>query len=209
MYKTRFVIITPTIGRNPLRRCVSAITEQVWTDYRQIVVGDGPQESWVKEFVESHSQCIYLETLTRTNNWGCDPRNLALEKIETDYPADYIIFVDDDNVLLESALHNIHWKAISLGEPPLLCQDICFLNKYTTKYVVYPTVMPPEQTKWDGLNGIYRADVVKGLRWIPGYAHDFFFTKEAMKKAGVEDFPKVEGINGIHHLSWDTYTITP
>lgn len=204
--KTRFAIVTPTIGRRDLWRCVQSLQSQVFKDYRQIIVGDGPQSDDVKKFVSTVSEAVYLETPKQTKNFGCEQRNVALQAIEDEYPADYVLFLDDDNVLLESALYNIHWTAVNNVQPPLMYQTVCFINKFITKYILFPSAMPPEQAKWDGMNGIYRSDVVRGLRWVPGYAHDFFFTQAAITKAG-SPFIEVEGINGIHHLSWDTYAL--
>lgn len=199
----RFAIITPTIGRPVLKRCVESVRGQVIYDCHHIVVGDGPQEAWVGDYVRSMGS-LYYELPSRMRQSGTYCRNFALELIESTLSCDYVYFLDDDNMLFESAMHNVHHTANKHGNPPMLYHEICYNNVYFTKYFILPRNMPPVQGDWDGMNGIYRTDVIRGMRWEPVYSHDFLFAQEVIKRVGHSNFVQVEGIAGVHFTAWDT-----
>jgi glycosyltransferase involved in cell wall biosynthesis len=207
----RFAIITPTIGRDTLLRCLITMRRLVLNgiDYTQIVVGDGPQEQWVAEECMRDKHIYYIETPTKEGFYGTSPRNHALELIESDKLGqfDYVLFVDDDNILLEPTLYNLAATIETNNHPPLIWHEILFTNKYQTQYFVLPKGHEPlKEGDWDSLNGVYRTDVIKGLRWKPIYNHDYHFAKEATDKAGA-GWVRCDGIAGVHCLSWDTYEL--
>lgn len=202
----RFCVITPTIGRESLKRCIASLETQMYRDFVQVVVGDGPQPEWVRTYCEENMGCFaqYLETPVKEAKgaFGAAPRNFALDHLP---PCDYVCFVDDDNELLETALYQIMKAAMDNGNPPLLYQEILFTNKFMEKYVVFPKdVLLVAERGWDLLNGIYRRDVIGGTRFAPEYRGDFLFAEEITKRVNVP-WVKVAGIGGIHHLSWDTF----
>lgn len=203
MEHKRFGIITPTIGRKHLRRCVESINDQVIRDHHHIVIGDGPQDPWVRECCVANG-AKYFELPERMRESGTYCRNFALNLLETDFPCDYVMFIDDDNMLFESACHNVFHTANANGNPPLLYHEIVFSNVYFTKYFVIPRQMPPKQGDWDGMNGIYRSDMVRGLRWDAIYSHDFLFSQKVIERVGHSNFVKVDGLAGVHFTSWDT-----
>lgn len=205
-----FAIITPTIGRDTLSRCLGMMRHQVLKDfdYIQIVVGDGPQQ--IREQCEAEPHVVYMETTVKEGFYGTAPRNAALEAIEKGKFGNvaYILFVDDDNLLLEPALYNIMATIQRSNRPPLLWQDILFTNKYKTEYCIMPSGgKPVVEGDWDSLSGIYRADVIHGLRWKAVYRHDYLFALEAQVRSGGAPWVKCPGIGGVHCLSWDTYEL--
>lgn len=206
----RFAIITPTIGRDTLKRCLLMMRHQVMKehyDYVQFVVGDGPQDPQVAEWCKQESRVIYLETPTKEGFYGTNPRNVALNAIEEGRfgQFDYVLFLDDDNLLLEAALYNLVSAICVFDRPPLLWHDILFTNKYRTEYSILPVNgKPVAQGDWDSLNGVYRTDVIRGLRWQAVYEHDFLFAKEAQARVQVP-WVKCLGVGAVHCLSWDTY----
>lgn len=202
-----FAIITPTIGRDTLRRCLITMRHQILTDYLQIVVGDGHQEPWVKEECAREERVHYFETAAKEGFYGTAPRNAALELLESGALGEfgYVLFVDDDNVLLEPSLYNLREQVVNHDRPPLLWYDVLFTNKYKKQYYVIPECRKPlVQGDWDGLNSVFRADVIRGLRWKPVYSHDYLFACEASERAGYQ-WVRCEGVGAVHHLSWDTY----
>ena len=201
---TRIAIITPTIGRPSLRRCVESVMAQISHIHRHIVVGDGPQEPWVKSFCESRG-VLYHELPTKQGDFGAHARNFALDFVENNLKPDYIVFLDDDNELLMSYTYNIDETARLNNNPPLLYQPILHSGKFDTFYKILPaTDEIPSNGDWDSLNGIFRSDIIKGVRWEKEYNHDFKFALDAKELAGT-NYIKVKGINAIHHVSWDTY----
>lgn len=212
----RFGIVTPTIGRPTLRRCRESIELQVFKDFFHIVVGDGPQDERTKQLGGEH----YYEAPGPEGKlcFGAAPRNLALELIENDprYACDYVVFLDDDNVLLEPALYQINIAAATNANPKLLYQDIVFTSKFHDFYEILPRF--PDQIvdgriqngDFDLLNGIYRTDVIRGIRFKRDYTNDLWFALDVLERLEAQKLPtekigwhKVKGIGGIHHVSWD------
>lgn len=206
-----FAIITPTIGRQVLKRCLMTMEHQVHKDYLQIVVGDGPQEEWVAQECERFG-VRFIDTLKKEGFYGTAPRNKALDLIERGEFGDfrYILFLDDDNLLLEPTLYNLHGTIQAYENPALIWHEILFTNKYKTSYYVLPKCGEPmKDGDWDSLSAVYRADVIDGLRWKPVYNHDLLFAKEATLRAGGAPWVKCEGVGAVHCLSWDTYDQRP
>lgn len=203
-----FAIITPTIGRETLKRCFITMQHQVRKDFMQIVVGDGPQPEWVKQECLKYG-CRYVETEIKEGFYGTAPRNYVLELLESGALGEYkyVLFLDDDNLLLEPALYNIHETIQKHNSPPLIWHDILFTNKFQTKYFILPQGREPlKEGDWDSLNCIYRADIIRGLRWKAIYNHDWQFAREAAARAEGR-LVKCDGIGAVHFLSWDTFDL--
>ncbi len=204
----RFAIITPTIGRDTLKRCLITMKHQVYKNFLHIVVGDGPQEEWVEKATKENG-CHYFCLSKAEKYYGIAPRNAALDLIESGKLGefDYILFLDDDNILLEPALYNVNKTAVENDLPPLIWQDILFTNKFNTEYFVLPKCGKPLiQGDWDSLSGIFKSDILKGLRMKQEYAHDVLFAIEASNRAD-NKWVKTNGIGGVHFLSWDTWEL--
>jgi glycosyltransferase involved in cell wall biosynthesis len=199
----RFCIITPTIGRASLRRCFESLNSQMYRNFTHVVVGDGPQAPWVRDAC-ANVGAHYLETSAKEprGSFGAAPRNFALDRLP---PCEYVLFCDDDNVLLEPSLYRYNEEIVA-ANPPLLYQEIIFTSKYTTDYVVFPRSHDRlvVEREWDLLNGLFRRDVIGAVRFQPSYRGDYQFTKEVWERSKA---PWVwsKTIGGVHHLSWDTY----
>lgn len=202
----RFGIITPTIGRDVLKRCLLTMKHQVYRNFLHIVVGDGKQNEWVRKECEEN-QCYYFETNNADKFYGAGPRNAALDLIESGKLShfDYIFFLDDDNILLEPALYNAAKIVCDNNAPPLMWQDILFTNKYNTTYYILPNGKEPlHEGDWDNLNCFYRSDIILGNRFERHYSQDYLFSKSASEKCD-HKWIKCPGVGGIHFLSWDTF----
>lgn len=212
MNKTRFTIVTPTIGRWDLVKCVTSVVSQrnpnpnnpnlapphwekyTFSDFRQIVVGDGPvQPDWLPNAI-NWGECIYLQTPIKSDvsEYGAPARNLAMEAIETEYPTDYIIFLDDDNYLLPGCLYHADQAARRNNDPPVVYWDLFLWDKTSDLWLTLPTEMPPKMGRWDSLNGAFRADVIKGMRWHHEYIADFLMA-QSLAELYPDGFVKCDG----------------
>jgi glycosyltransferase involved in cell wall biosynthesis len=185
--RARFNIITPTLGRDSLRACVLSVAAQSLSDHRHIVIGDGKLEPWARELLSSGG-CHWAELPRRMGAWGAHARNRALAMSESTFPSDYTLFLDDDNVLFPCALENLGAAAEKAGNPPLLYQRIVHFRRWDNGWWCLPTEMPPKKGFWDTLNGCYRSDIIRGLRWNLEYEHDFYFSQMAIQAAGTDQF---------------------
>ena len=192
----RFAIITPTTGRDSLRSALNSVKSQTCGSYIHLVIGDGPQTEHVKCWCKD-SNVRYLELSVSGKCYGSFARNLGLEIVEREALADYVVFLDDDNILLPTTLERYEKAIREKGNPALLCQKVIFRNQFNDRWLELPRSLPPEKADWDSLNGCYRADIIKGHRWECDYNHDFLLA-EKIRNESKEEFVLVEGFAGVH-----------
>lgn len=202
----RFTIITPTIGRRALVRSIRSVCCQtkpngeLWTqDVRHIVVGDGPLNPLVRTVCEQ-SGVTYDELPIKKGCHGSYSRNFALRLIESAYPTQYILFLDDDNFLLPNTFTKMDETARRFGDPPVLVMDIWYWHRHIDDWWILPDKkVPPEQGYWDFLCGAYRSDVIRGkVIQEPGW-HDYLLANEVETQYGKNAFVKVDHIGGVHY----------
>ena len=93
-----FSIITPTIGRPELARALLSAARQLGPYDEHIVIGDGPQpEAQAMALEYRHTR--YIQT-PRTGGFGAVQRDAGIMQAT----GDYLIFLDDDDVLVDGAL---------------------------------------------------------------------------------------------------------
>jgi|GEM_PF-1764855 len=104
-------VITPTWKRHPeiVRRSIDCLRLQTHQNWQQIICSDGVEESTIKALVEGigDSRVSYRFTGVSTNqgDFGNTVRRMMLERAE----GDFVLFFDDDNVILPSYLEEMVW----------------------------------------------------------------------------------------------------
>lgn len=93
-----FSIITPTISRPTLARALLSVARQIGPYDEHIVIGDGPQPEAQKMALE-YRHTRYIQT-PRTGGFGAVQRDAGI----LDAVGDYLIFLDDDDVLTDGVL---------------------------------------------------------------------------------------------------------
>ena len=93
-----FSIITPTIGRPELARALLSAARQLGPYDEHIVIGDGPQPEAQRMALE-YRHTRYIQT-PRTGGFGAVQRDAGIMQAT----GDYLIFLDDDDVLVDGAL---------------------------------------------------------------------------------------------------------
>lgn len=112
-------LITPTLGRETLERMLRSGLPQLAATDEWLIVGDGPQPHARKIVAESAEQRVrYWEHADRRSSYGNAQRNCAMRAAR----ADYFLFIDDDDVLLDGALDAIRRKA-ACGTPLMFRMD--------------------------------------------------------------------------------------
>lgn len=192
----RFAIITPTIGRDSLRSALLSVKSQTFASYVHLVIGDGPQQPYVRHWCDS-TGARYLELPESGKCWGAKARDLGMETIEKEALADYVVFLDDDNIFFPTALERYEKSIRALMEPAMLFQKVVFHNQFNDGWLEVPRSMPPKMADWDSLNACYRSDVVAGMRWECDYNHDYLLAQQVIDKTG-EQFHMVDGYAGVH-----------
>ena len=100
----RLSLICPTIGRGTLSQLVDSVRSQMHPGDEFIIVGDGPQPGINAAGLNAMPGVRYVETPTRTGDFGCTPCDYGIE-IAT---GDLVFFIGDDDVCPEGAFDAIH-----------------------------------------------------------------------------------------------------
>ena len=112
-------LITPTLGRETLERTLESGLSQLAAEDEWLIVGDGPQPHARQVVAERADERIrYWEHADAASSYGNAHRNCAMGAAQ----ADYFLFVDDDDVLLDGALDAVRREAAS-GKPLMFRMD--------------------------------------------------------------------------------------
>lgn len=114
-----FSVITPTICRPSLSRTVASILPQLGSHDEHIIVSDGEMEQWVTGF--DHAR---LFSTARIGGYGAAQRDEGIRAAR----GDYLVFVDDDDVLADGALDMA--RPIVENNPTALLLFRCEFNGY-------------------------------------------------------------------------------
>ena len=170
-----FSIITPTICRRSLVDTLNSVGRQMARYDEHIVVSDGAPDHWVRDEISARARTTLLHT-ERISGYGNVQRDLGIEAAT----GDYLIFVDDDDVLVEGALDVIR---------PLVADSPGSLFLFKTRYEGYNSI-PQGEVLWKTPH-VYQSNVGTGMivaprlltmpKWSIGdgrlYDADFHFIK--------------------------------
>ena len=144
-----FSVITPSLQRESLVRCCESVNSQTFGEWQHVIQIDSPDLNVeLVNKIDHPSREIYC-CGKRHGHFGNRCRHIAWEVVV----GDYIIFLDDDNVLAHpSALQEVHdllkWKKFPdfaifpiirhgsyfFNDPPGLCQtdtlNICVKREF-------------------------------------------------------------------------------
>lgn len=144
-------IVTPSYLRVKfLKRFLRLMPRQTYTDWRLIVVHDGPSlevKSFVDRAREQDSRIAYAQTQERANNYGVTPRAEGLRYMIREVDADYCVLWDDDCYFHKNALQQIVNSLEEAGRPDLLLVPM----RYRRKLVPNPGASP-DQLDWGDLD---------------------------------------------------------
>jgi acetyltransferase-like isoleucine patch superfamily enzyme/glycosyltransferase involved in cell wall biosynthesis len=129
---TTVALITPTIGRDTLRRTLEKTLALLGPQDEWWIVGDGPQVTVRRLIKETNDARIhYLEHRDSRSHFGNSQRNLAMRMAR----GDYFVFVDDDDYLLPGALDAVRREGIT-RQPLMFKMDFrpmgCILWQHPT-----------------------------------------------------------------------------
>jgi glycosyltransferase involved in cell wall biosynthesis len=193
----KFAVITPTVGRDSLRSALMSVKSQTYGDVIHLVIGDGPQKPHVKQWCDA-AGARYIELSETGGCHGAKARNRAMEEIENGNLADYLIFLDDDNVFFPSTIERYEKGCRDRNNPPMLYQKVIFRNQFNDHWLELPRYnVFPQLGDWDSLNGCFRADIVRGMRWDCNYNHDYILAQRVKEKTG-QEFVLIDGHAGVH-----------
>ena len=113
-HDVKITIITPTYNRpnSVIQRCIDSVKNQTFKDYEHIICSDG-HEDRVKELVEKQNDNkLHYFSKKRTGKYGNMIRDTCLEVSH----GDYVVFVDDDNIIFPKYLEVMYNSLKNSGE---------------------------------------------------------------------------------------------
>lgn len=192
-------IITPTYKRdeNILLRCIKSVDSQIYQNFKHIIMVDdiNLEDHITSDFINSYSsdKRTFMSLGYRSNNYGNNPRQKCIEMTETDY----IVFLDDDNVIFPNYLSELikGVKNFSIG----ICK-IVHLGPLPAPLWPPPKIIdgnPPILQNIDTLQVIVKTEVMKKERWEvdKGYLADGYTLEKICKN---NDYIFINEILGIH-----------
>jgi len=110
-------VITPTVGRDTLRRTASSVLAQLEYGDEWIVISDGPLHA-AKSIIDSlHDPRVRFDSSEGTACWGNRERDIAIGYAN----GHRLVFVDDDDELAPDAIRAVRLAHIQYPDKP-----ICF-----------------------------------------------------------------------------------
>lgn len=171
LLKSMFTIITPTYNREEkiLKRCLDSIDGQTYTKWKHLIIVDNIEINLSQELIDNYSserrQFICLGR--NSNDYGNSPRQLGIELADSDF----IVFVDDDNVIFPNYLSVFASQNKDLS----ICQ-IIHLGPLPQHLCPPPKILdgnPPILQNIDTLQICVRTELMKKYGWINrGYLAD-------------------------------------
>jgi glycosyltransferase involved in cell wall biosynthesis len=135
-----FLIVMPTYHRETLlKRSLKQVRAQTYSQWRLLVVHDGPDrttEELVGHFRSRDSRIEYHNTGERGHDYGVTPRLEALRRAVQDNPPSYAVFWDDDDYFVRTALETIARNLNAANYPALLLSP----NRYRNRVIPPPGI---------------------------------------------------------------------
>jgi glycosyltransferase involved in cell wall biosynthesis len=173
-----FTIITPTYQRAPdiLRRCLDSVNGLRYREWHQIIiVDDASFEGHVsQELMDEYAspQRTWMTLGYRANNWANAPRMKAILAAASDY----IVFLDDDNIVFPNYLTEFVNHFRTHPDHGMAVCKILHCGPLPAHFGRPPAILdgrPPVLQNVDSLQICVRSEIAKQYGWLDaGYTAD-------------------------------------
>ncbi len=196
-------VVTPTWRRNPeiVRRSIYCMMLQTIGEWRQVVCSNGPEEPEIRKMVEELGdprvtyECFDSEM--GKGDFGNTARKRTIERAETDY----VMFLDDDNVVLPHYLSTMVESLKNAPDCDLAVCKIMHFGPLNEKLVGKPPIVlagdPVRVAHIDPLQVLVRTKAIKEVGWDveTGYISDGVTLERLGDKFKVVRVNKVLGVH--------------
>jgi glycosyltransferase involved in cell wall biosynthesis len=180
--KPFITIITPSLQRDSLLRCVQSVNDQTLRDWQHIIMLDVAEVNEAMFRAVHHPQRIVIQCDYPHRNFGNTCRHLAWQYVQ----GEWTLCLDDDNFLADKdTLKDLSEILVHISEPwtlwPILRHGKRFFND------------PPGNCHTDTANMIVRTEMA---RWPDGpeYTMDGIFCEQLKAKYPYVAFPNFRPI---------------
>lgn len=113
----KFSIIIPTYNRATcVPKAITSVLEQTFDNWELIIVDDGSKDN-TYEVLQRFVDDDRIRAIRQENAGVSAARNTGLRQIN----GDYVLFLDDDDVLMANALETLDFAARAWNAPDILC----------------------------------------------------------------------------------------
>ncbi|MFT4261083.1 MAG: glycosyltransferase family 2 protein [Candidatus Woesearchaeota archaeon] len=199
--KPKITIITPTWNRplEIIERCIRSVKSQTIQEYEHLICSDGFEEN-VKKYVKSKKdpKIKYLHLKKHYQDYANKARQHAFTKAK----ADYIIFLDDDNLIFPHYLEKMLNALKNTDEKTAfsICK-IIHLGPLPEHLGLPPQIIKGIPVKVQNVDTLQLMIKKKHLKEIggwnqdQGYLADGYTYEELAKKYDYIEVPEVLGIH--------------
>jgi glycosyltransferase involved in cell wall biosynthesis len=171
-------IVTPTFNRSSdiLSRCIDCVEGQTYTNWHQIIIADDKDLSGhVCEEIQAKyasPKRTFMCTGSNTKNWGNTPKQYGINAAKSDF----IVFVDDDNVIFPNYLMQfIKYFEENPSHGMAICK-IIHCGPLAPYWGTPPKILngnPPTVQNIDTMQICIRTPIAKECAWLDlGYCGD-------------------------------------
>jgi GT2 family glycosyltransferase len=188
----RVTVITPTYRRDPrvVSRCIDCLRIQTEQAYEHLICSDGAEEAPIKALVGSVKDprvSYQFTSVKKPGDFGNVVRSEMLKKAK----GDFILFMDDDNVILPNYLETMIAAIEKAGAAFAVCRIVHFGPLREDAVGVPPQVLtgvPVKLYHIDTLQVLVRREAMQDIGWDmeKGYLAD----GHTLQKLG-EKYPHV------------------
>jgi len=168
-YKSiKYSFITPTYNRHKsLKLAIESVLSQKHQNWEMLICCDG-EDKIVENMIKSFNDVRIIYYFTKpTNFFGTHQRNFLLDKTS----GDYVIFLDDDNIIYPNYLEVINQK---IDDSDMLVYRIDYEDY---EFNVLPIENKIEHRRIDTLNFVVKKIFTNKYKWRRLYEHDYLYFK--------------------------------
>ena len=141
-----FSVIIPVYNaRKVIKRCVTSIVKQTYKNYELIMVDDGSTDNWIDE-IESIIKDINCIIIKQENKGVSCARNKGLDAAS----GEYVLFLDSDDELTETAIEKFYTAVVANNYPDILFSG--FFKIYPNKVTSFKLKRNTKVLRYDNLH---------------------------------------------------------
>jgi glycosyltransferase involved in cell wall biosynthesis len=167
-----YVLIRTHKRPQALRRCINSLCEQTKKNFSAVIISDYEKDS--VENLSYEYPDLYFKFI-RVRPLGYPACNLHLNDVKNHIDSNYVIFVDDDNIVIDNTYFETIENISNMQAFPAMISKAQFPGRLIPSdngWCSYPRI-----GNIDSLNFCVRTDIYKKCNWSGSRVGDFHFIK--------------------------------
>lgn len=200
------VIIPVYNAERYIKQCIDSILGQDYSDYEIIVVNDGSTDSTTVVLADYLKKVPNLVVVNKKNEGVSVARNVGLSMSK----AEYVVFVDADDILMPNALATLYSEMIENKVDLVLCGSKVMRDGIISNYRIYNSIVSFDvirNVKQSSLWGyMFKNTIIRSnkISFVPGlcYSEDrVFLCKYSLYSRSIKLSDKFAYIYRKHDMS--------